>query len=188
MVAETLGASGAGALRISPNLGLVMATSRTYATTPDGSYGQGIPGVAEGEVFAEGELGYLPGLRQDEDFRTNIGFANTGDGPVDIVVTAHAADGGEIQASSYRVEGSSWVQLNQPLPGWNRLRNRHERHTGSATYLAYASVVDRSDRRSHLHRRGPRGRMNRKDARVAKESQTTIAAAAAGAHAMARWC
>ncbi len=142
VVAETLGASGAGALRISPNLGIVMATSRTYATTPDGSYGQGIPGVAEGEVFVEGELGYLPGLRQNEDFRTNIGFANTSDGPVDIVVAAHAADGRELSTSSHRVEGPSWVQLNQPLPDGTAYATVLSTTPG-AKYLAYASVVDR---------------------------------------------
>ncbi len=142
VVAETLGASGAGALRITPNLGIVMATSRTYTTTSDGSYGQGIPGVAEGEVFAADELGYLPGLRQDEDFRTNIGFANTGDVPVDIVVAAHAADGGTIGTSSYRVAGSSWVQQNQPLPD-GTVYATVTSATPGAKYLAYASVVDR---------------------------------------------
>ena len=142
VVAETLGVSGAGALRISPNLGLVMATSRTYTTTTDGSYGQGIPGVTEGDVFAEGERGYLPGLRQDEDFRTNIGFANTGGDPVDIVVAAHAADGGAIRTSSHRVEGSSWVQLNQPLPDGTAYATVTSATPG-AHYLAYASVVDR---------------------------------------------
>jgi len=142
VVAETLETTGAGALRISPNLGIVMATSRTYATTPDGSYGQGIPGVTEGEVFAEGELGYLPGLRQDEDFRTNIGFANTGEGPMDIVVASHAADGRRLGTSSHRVEGLSWLQLNQELPD-GTVYATVASTTGGAKYLAYASVVDR---------------------------------------------
>ena len=142
VVAETLETTGAGALRISPILGIVMATSRTYATTPDGSYGQGIPGVAEGEVFAEGELGYLPGLRQDEDFRSNIGFANTGVGPMDIVVSAHAADGRGLGTSSHRVEGLSWLQLNQELPD-GTVYATVTSTTEGARYLAYASVVDR---------------------------------------------
>ncbi len=143
VVAETFGASGAGALRIRPNLGLVMATSRTYATTPDGSYGQGIPGVTEGDVFTEGERGFLPGLRQDGVFRTNIGFANTGDEPVDIDAAAHAADGGAIQTASYHIEGSSWVQLNQPLPDGTAYATVTSATPG-ARYLVYASVVDRS--------------------------------------------
>jgi photosystem II stability/assembly factor-like uncharacterized protein len=142
VVADTLDFDGAGALRITPTLGLVMATSRTYATTPDGSYGQGIPGVAEGEVFAAGELGYLPGLRQDESFRTNIGFANAGDGPVEVIVTAHEADGGSLGTSNHHVEGSSWVQLNQPLPEGTAYATVASTTPG-AKYLAYASVVDR---------------------------------------------
>ncbi len=116
VVAELLESEGAGALRISPNLGLVMATSRTYATTPDGSYGQGIPGMAESEAFSEDEIGHLTGLRQDDGFRTNIGFANVGGDPVDIVVTAHAANGDGLATLSYLVPASSRVQANQPLP------------------------------------------------------------------------
>ncbi len=120
-----------------------MATSRTYATTPDGSYGQGIPALAEGRSFAEGETGYLPGLRQDEEFRTNIGFANTGEGAIDIVVSARAADGRELQVSNHRIEGSSWIQLNEPFPD-GTVYATVTSASGDAKFLAYASVVDRS--------------------------------------------
>ncbi len=143
VVAGLLGSEDAGALRISPNLGLVMATSRTYATTPAGSYGQGIPGVAESEAFTEDEIGYLAGLRQDDTFRTNIGFANVGGNPVDIAVTAHAADGDGLDTLSYRIPGSSRVQANQPLPD-GTVYATFTSSTPGAKYLAYASVVDRS--------------------------------------------
>ncbi len=142
VVAETLRFDGAGALRITPTLGLVMAASRTYATTPGGSYGQGIPGVAESEVLTEGELGFLPGLRQDDRFRTNIGFANTGAGPIEIVVTAHALDGDDLGSSSHLITGSSWIQVNQPLPQGTAYATVTSA-TPAAAYLAYASVVDR---------------------------------------------
>ena len=142
VVAELFETEGAGALRISPIPGLVMATSRTYATTPDGSYGQGIPGVAERRSFTEGERGYLPGLRQDAGFRTNIGFANTGERPIEIIVTSHSAngDGSKARAS---VAGSSWIQANQPLPEGTAYATVTSDNPG-AEYLAYASVVDRA--------------------------------------------
>ncbi len=90
VISETFATEGGGALRITPTFGLVMATSRTYATTADGSHGQGIPGVAGSMAFTGDEVAFLPGLRQDTRFRTNIGIANTGDGAIDIEVTAHA--------------------------------------------------------------------------------------------------
>jgi hypothetical protein len=119
-----------------------MATSRTYATTADGSYGQGIPGVAEGEAFNVGDRGYLPGLRQDGRFRTNIGFANAGSEPVDIEITAHALNGDDLGTSSYRIAGESWMQANQALPRGTAYAT-FTSGTPGASYLAYASVIDR---------------------------------------------
>ncbi len=142
VVAETFEAEGGGALRITPTLGLVMATSRTYATTADGSYGQGIPGAAESRSFTTGESAFLPGLRQDASFRTNIGIANTGDGAIDLAVTAHAESGDELGVVTLHVEGSSWIQANQPLPRGTAYAVVTT-ETPGATYHAYASVIDR---------------------------------------------
>ena len=61
---------------------------------------------------------------------------------MDIVVAAHAADGHDLGSSSYRVEGSSWVQLNQPLPDGAAYATVTSTSPG-AKFLAYASVVDR---------------------------------------------
>jgi len=142
VVADTLDSDGAGALRISPTLGLVMATSRTYATTPDGSYGQGIPGAAESESLSAGELGFLPGLQQDDRFRTNIGLANTGAGAIDVVVTAFSESGNELGVLNYHVAGSSWIQANQPLPRGTAYAVVTTETPGASCH-AYASVVDR---------------------------------------------
>ena len=142
VVADLLESSGAGALRISPSLGLVMATSRTYATTSQGSYGQGIPGATETEAFTTGERGSLPGVRQDDLFRTNIGFANAGENVVHIQVRAHAPDGEVLSTTTHRVVGSSWIQVNQALPEGAAYAT-FSSVTPGATYLAYASVVDR---------------------------------------------
>ena len=142
VVADLLENSGAGALRISPSLGLVMATSRTYATTSQGSYGQGLPGAAEAEAFTTAENGYLPGVRQDDLFRTNIGFANTGEAPVHVEVTARTITGEVIASASYRIKASSWLQANQALPEGTAYATFRS-VTPGAKYLVYASVVDR---------------------------------------------
>ena len=143
VISETFATEGGGALRITPTFGLVMATSRTYATTADGSHGQGIPGVAGSMAFTGDEVAFLPGLRQDNRFRTNIGIANTGEGAVVVEVTAHAENGDELGTLSIRVEGSSWMQANQPLPR-GTVYATITTETPGAAYHAYASVVDRS--------------------------------------------
>lgn len=142
VVADTLDADGAGALRISPTLGIVMATSRTYATTTAGSYGQGIPGAAESRSFTTDELAFLPGLRQDERFRTNVGIANTGGSAIDISVAARAESGEQLGVVNVHLAGSSWIQANQPLPDGTAYAVVTTATPG-ATFHAYASVVDR---------------------------------------------
>ena len=143
VVAEGLGSDGAGALRLSPIQGLVMATTRTFASAPEGTYGQGIPGITESEAFTTDERAILPGLRQNGQFRTNIGFANTGPDPIDLEVRAHAASGEELGRLSYRVNGASWHQANQPLPRGTAYAIVTSA-TPNARYITYASVVDRA--------------------------------------------
>jgi photosystem II stability/assembly factor-like uncharacterized protein len=143
VVADKLGAGGSGALRIDPSFGLAMATSRTYAVTVDGSYGQGIPGMASGNAITGAERAFLPGLRQDDEFRTNLGLVNTGPGAVSIEITAHDIDGEEVGSVAYHLEGRSWFQANQPLPTGTAYAVVTSATPG-AEYLAYASVVDRA--------------------------------------------
>jgi hypothetical protein len=142
VVAERFGAEGGGALRLDPNLGVAMATSRTYADTPNGSYGQGIPGVAESDFVATGERVVLPGLRQDGGFRTNIGFVNAAASPLEAEIAAFAADGSTLGTSTHRIGGSSWRQLTQPLPRGTAFAVVSTT-TPNARFFSYASVVDR---------------------------------------------
>ena len=143
VVAETLGGDGGGALRLTPRRNLVMATSRTYAAGDHGSYGQGIPGVLGESALAEGESGLLAGLRQDQNFRTNVGLVNTAARPVDVTVTAHGPDGTVLAVLPYRLTALSWRQANQPLPRGTAYAVVVSPTPGAAV-LAYASVVDRA--------------------------------------------
>jgi photosystem II stability/assembly factor-like uncharacterized protein len=142
VVADALASDGAGALRITPTRNLLMATSRTYSVSGDGSYGQGIPGIAEGAAVGPGQAALLAGLRQDGRFRTNLGFVNIGDTPIEVSVTAHATDGAVIATLVYPIGALSWLQANQPLPRSTAFAIA----TSSGTvgrFLTYASVVDR---------------------------------------------
>ena len=59
------------------------------------------------------------------------------------MVTAHAANGDDLGTSSHSVAGSSWVQANQALPQGTAYATFNSATPG-ASYLAYASVIDRN--------------------------------------------
>jgi hypothetical protein len=143
VIADTLGTDGGGALRITPSRNLVMATSRTYAVTDDGSYGQGIPGVAAASALTAGDLGLLAGVRQDDDFRTNVGLVNTAILPITVGIAAHGSDGALLATLTYRLPALSWHQANQALPRGTAYAVVTSATPGAAV-IAYASVVDRA--------------------------------------------
>src|SRR6185369_9654117 len=82
--------SGSGALDVrwtSPS-GPV-ATSRTYTTTTGGgTYGQSIDPVTE-----FGNDSYVPGLRSDFTFRSNVGFVNAGDTTIGVTTQLLGTNG-----------------------------------------------------------------------------------------------
>jgi len=64
-----------GALHVYSDKALAVS-SRTYNLLPtDATVGQSIPGLAEGDMVHPGEVWLLDSLRDDEDYRCNVGFA-----------------------------------------------------------------------------------------------------------------
>ncbi len=64
-----------GALHIYSEKALAVS-SRTYNLLPtDATVGQSIPGLAEGDMARPGEVWLLDSLRDDADYRCNVGFA-----------------------------------------------------------------------------------------------------------------
>ena len=85
--------SGSGTLQMSWSAAAgPVVTSRTYTTVESGgTYGQSIDPVS-----AFGSSMFVPGLRHDDDFRTNIGFVNGGNESEDITVTLLSPFGAEL--------------------------------------------------------------------------------------------
>ncbi len=143
---------GTAALRITPMAGAeVVATSRTYNQTPDGTYGQFVGGIPSSEAIAFGEQGLMTQLTHHRGtgsgFRTNLGFVNC---------TGMEA---EVRIDLYRSNGVLLGSLERTLgPFMHRQENRiFERVTSDdledgfavvsspnvdARLMAYASVVD----------------------------------------------
>lgn len=64
--------------------------TRTYTQTDSGTFGQFIPAIrldaaGGGSAIGEGKY-YIPGLRNDDNYRTNLGFVNPNGQPVNALV------------------------------------------------------------------------------------------------------
>lgn len=73
--------------------------TRTYNQTPQGTFGQFIPAIllsgdGSGGAGTEAPKYYLAGLRQNDRFRTNVGFVNPNSGAITINGTVYEAENG----------------------------------------------------------------------------------------------
>jgi hypothetical protein len=129
VVARTFGLAGPGFVVLNSNQTLV-AGQRTSNVTPDGSYGQYIPGVAPVAASA-----YLTGLRGVE-FRTNVGLVNASATVNHVVV--RVGDG-----LTQDLAPGFGTQL-EGVDAWNGFDSAGESGSvaGSGPLLCYASVVD----------------------------------------------
>jgi len=145
-IAQFLGvSSGSGALRVSWSTASgPVVTSRTYTTTTSGgTYGQSIDPVAS---FANDS--YVPGLRSDSSFRSNVGFVNGGDTSMTVTATLLSDNGAMIGTTQIGLAPRSQVQYaigalfpaaNTPRAGTLTLLAHAD---GSPSLFAYGSIVD----------------------------------------------
>jgi hypothetical protein len=145
VVAE-MGMAGSGAIEIDAD-GPLMASSRTYNSSEDGTFGLFLDGVSARGTAGGGDNVWLPQLRQNEAFRTNIGLVNSGDNEARISIFLHDASGTELASRRRVLEPGAWLQLQEPF---SRLAGRTDIDAGYARVavesgngvIAYASVVD----------------------------------------------
>ncbi len=145
-VAQALGvSSGSGALQVSwssPTGPIV--TSRTYTTADGGgTYGQSID-----PVTTFGNDSYVPGLRSDASFRSNVGFVNSSDVQMTVSATLLSDNGSVIGTTQIGLSPRSQVQFavgalfpaaNNPRAGTLTLLAHTD---GAAALFAYGSIVD----------------------------------------------
>lgn len=140
------GMAGSLAFSTIPPDAPVAAWARTYADQGDaGTFGQFIPAFHPSDLFAE-EGAILPGLRDDEAFRTNVGLVNVAD--VDLGVTLRlVGDDGGVVGSLFRVvprQGSLFLAgCARLIAGGEAVSGRIEVKPGAAAAIyAWASMVD----------------------------------------------
>jgi hypothetical protein len=145
VVAE-IGLAGSGALEITADRA-IMASSHTYNAGVDGTFGLFLDGVPMDQTVEAGKTVWLPQLRQDEAFRTNIGFLNTGEAAARLRIMLYDSGGEVLASKSKSLDPHSWFQLPEPF---RRLAGRNDIGAGYATVevvsgggvIAYASVID----------------------------------------------
>lgn len=147
VVGVVFGFDGSAALRLTATEGEILATSRTYNDSPNGTYGQYIPAFAA-EAAAEPGFDYvLMQLTSTAAYRTNVGFVNaTGDSEI-LEIDLHAASGdllGSIEATlrpyEMRQISNVFAQVtgDDVDDGYAVVRTRDD----GGRFFAYASVVD----------------------------------------------
>jgi CubicO group peptidase (beta-lactamase class C family) len=145
-VVAQLGMTGSGAIEISSD-GPLLAGSRTYNAGADGTFGLFLDGVPGSSTAASGDSVLLAQLRQNPDFRTNIGFVNSGDTVARVRICLYEASGLELACRKRTLDVGRWLQLTEPF---SRLAGRNDIVGGYAKVevragsgvVAYASVID----------------------------------------------
>ena len=147
-VVAGLGLGGGGSLQVMSDQP-VLASSRTYNTGEDGTFGQQIDGASPEATARAGQVVWLPQLQQNTSFRTNIGLLNTGHVAARVRIRLYDGDGHELAAPERTLVPMARLQLQEPF---SRLAGRDDIDGGYASVtvesgggiIAYASVVDNS--------------------------------------------
>lgn len=122
--------------------------SRTYNQTEDGTYGQGIRAPPYDQTFYQGEKAFLFGLKNTSDFRTNVGFLNLEDIPIELQFQLYDEDGIEIASSSYTLPALSHLQINNIFSSLSIFKEYNSAwakvwtDTRGGRFTAYSSIVD----------------------------------------------
>lgn len=136
--------SGNGALEVTWNAGTApVVTSRTYTSVETGgTYGQSIDPVDAFRVDA-----FVPGLRSDSQFRSNVGFVNDSDVTTGVTATLLGQFGQTLATAFVQLAPKSMTQasLGALFPGIDTSTLGYvtlQAHDDSGQLFAYGSIVD----------------------------------------------
>ena len=122
--------------------------SRTYNQVEQGTYGQGIRASPYGATFYQGDNAFLTGLKNTTAFRSNVGFFNLQDIPIEVQLILYDEAGVELSSASYPLAALSHLQVNNIFSSLS-LTGDHEAawakvwaDTLWGRFAAYGSIVD----------------------------------------------
>ncbi|HXH92047.1 MAG TPA: hypothetical protein VNN25_10740, partial [Thermoanaerobaculia bacterium] len=131
---------------------LTFASSRTYNTTANGTFGQYIPAipfaafVGRGSDPTKSTILSLQQIAQSSAFRTNLGIVEGSGDPASVLISVFGSNGQKLTEFTQDLKGGQHIQLNSILATKNlqvtdgRIEVKVVSPAGKVT--AYASVLD----------------------------------------------
>ncbi len=148
IVGSFFASAGAGVITVDASSRIVM-TARTYnLAAAGGTFGQALPGLVIGEAIAEGSVGCVMGLRENEHWRSNLGLVNLGSEAATVRVRLFDVTGIQVGQTMQRtVAARGWKQIDRVVvaAGVGQADLAYatiESVTSGAAIWAYGSVVD----------------------------------------------
>jgi hypothetical protein len=143
VVASVFETEGAGGIAIYTT-GRYVATSRTYTTGEEGTFGQGIPARSWYDALDWQHTATLLQLHQNSRYRTNIGFLNLAPMTTTVKVRYFRQDFSLLLEKDYELHPMASHQANRPMRGLGQIENAFAEVnvTSGGPILCYASVVD----------------------------------------------
>jgi hypothetical protein len=147
------GTFGSGSISIVSNRTLII-TSRTYnqfavgaICFPVGTMGQALGGVLTNGGLSAGQTGWIPNLVENNFFRSNIGYTNTGTTTASLTVRLYNGDGVFLGSYNVNLAPGQWKQASQPfrdMPGYVWLDAGSAKITvnSGSGVVVYGSVID----------------------------------------------
>jgi len=141
------GAAGTGGVNLRTSDPGLVAVSRTFASGPDGTYGQFIGGRDHNDALSGADRYVLAGLAGNGGFHTNVGVLNLGDEDLAVDVTLFSSEGEHLGTRRISAVPGGFKQVVSLI---DRLTDDVVRGgyatlaatDSGASFLAYASVVD----------------------------------------------
>lgn len=141
-------AEGYGGIRITSGSASLAILSQTSTPAPGaGSFGQSVPAFRVSERIATGTSRTIPGVREDDAFRTNLVLANGTESALDVDVLLVGADGAPLGSRRWTLPPLGMTQVSRVLnafglaqvPAGARLVLATP---GSGGLAAYAALID----------------------------------------------
>ena len=94
----------------------VTVTVRTYNQSPEGTFGQHLPGLRPSQGLPPGAVGLLPNLKSTTGFRTNVGVVNLSHVACPVRVQLYDSSGSPL-GSTFQIDAGpfGWSQVNRVL-------------------------------------------------------------------------
>ncbi len=142
-VATLFGTTGNGALKLDAAADQLVVTSRTFNQSPQGTFGQAIPGVAATAALGRGQTALLVGLAGTGGNRTNLGWVSLEPAATHVTVELVSATGESLGAAGFAEQPYGQTQLNDVFArlGVTPVASACARVTADGLIVPYASVV-----------------------------------------------